>query len=133
MATKAKAAGEKINGTETIETAMKNGSEALKTGFEKAAKNYDHFLGYGRDTVEAYMKAANAAGKGAETLHNEVLLLLQAVGRRVDRGDQGGHGFEVDPRGFRAADRFREVGVRFLCRPDDQAQRDLAFGQQGHV
>jgi phasin family protein len=68
---KAKVAGEKIDGTETIETAMKNGSEALKTGFEKAAKNYDHFVSYGRETVEAYMKAANAAGKGVETLQTE--------------------------------------------------------------
>ena len=68
---RAKVAGEKIDGTETIETALKNGSEALKTGFEKAAKNYDQFLSYGRDTVEAYMKAANAAGKGVETLHTE--------------------------------------------------------------
>lgn len=68
---KAKAAGEKINGTETIEAALKNGSEAFKTGFEKVAKNYDHFLTYGRDTVEAYMKAANAAGKGVETLQSE--------------------------------------------------------------
>ena len=72
MATKAKAAGEKINGAEGIETTMKNGSEALKVGFEKAVKNYDHILGYGKETVEAYMKAANAAGKGAETLHNEI-------------------------------------------------------------
>jgi phasin family protein len=69
---KARVAGEKINGTETIETALNNGSEALKTGFEKAAKNYDHFLSYGRDTVEAYMKAANAAGKGVETLQTEL-------------------------------------------------------------
>ena len=72
MATKTKAAGEKINGTETIETAFKTGSEAFKTGFDKAVKNYDQFLGYGKDTVEAYMKAANAAGKGVETLHNEL-------------------------------------------------------------
>jgi len=72
MATKAKAAGEKINGAEGIETAMKNGSEALKAGFEKAVKNYDHLLGYSKGTVEAYMKSANAAGKGAETLHNEI-------------------------------------------------------------
>ena len=72
MATKAKAAGEKINGAEGIETAMKNGSETLKAGFEKAVKNYDHMLGYGKETVEAYMKSANAAGKGAETLHNEI-------------------------------------------------------------
>jgi len=72
MATKAKATGEKINGAEGIETVMKNGSEAFKANFEKAVKSYDHFLGYGKDTVEAYMKAANAAGKGAETLHNEI-------------------------------------------------------------
>jgi phasin family protein len=35
-------------------------------------KNYDQFLGYGKETVNAYVKAANAAGKGAETLHNEL-------------------------------------------------------------
>jgi phasin family protein len=72
MVNKTAKTGEKIDGTETIETAMKNGSEALKTGFEKITKNYDHFLGYGRDTVEAYVKSANAAGKGVETLQNEL-------------------------------------------------------------
>lgn len=72
MATKTKTAGDKINGTESIETAIKTGSEAFKTGFDKAVKNYDQFLGYGKETVEAYMKAANAAGKGVETLHNEL-------------------------------------------------------------
>ena len=72
MATKTKTAGEKINGTETIETAIKTGSEAFKTGFDKAVKNYDQFLGYGKETLEAYIKAANAAGKGVETLHNEL-------------------------------------------------------------
>jgi len=72
MATKAKATGEKINGAEGFENVMKNGSEAFKASFEKAVKSYDNFLGYGKDTVEAYMKAANAAGKGAETLHNEL-------------------------------------------------------------
>jgi phasin family protein len=72
MATKTKTAGEKVNGTETFETAIKTGSEAFKNGFDKAVKNYDQFLGYGKDTVEAYMKAANAAGKGVETLHNEL-------------------------------------------------------------
>ncbi len=72
MATKTKTAGEKINGAETIETAMKTSQEALKTGFDKAVKNYDQFLGYGKENVEAYMKAANATGKGVETLHNEL-------------------------------------------------------------
>lgn len=72
MATKAKAAGEKLGSSEHIETAMKTGAEALKTGFEKAAKGYDQFLAYGKETAEAYMKSANVAGKGAETLHNEI-------------------------------------------------------------
>jgi phasin family protein len=66
---KAKSA-EAIN--EGIETAFKTGTEALKASFEKAVKNYDQFLGYGKETVEAYAKSANAAGKGAETLHNEI-------------------------------------------------------------
>ena len=70
---KAKTAGEKINGaTETFEAAFKNGSETLKANFEKAVKTYDQFLGFQKDTVEAYVKAANVAGKGAETLHNEI-------------------------------------------------------------
>jgi phasin family protein len=70
---KAKTAGEKINGSaETIETAFKTGTEALKANFEKAKKGYDQFLGFQKDTVEAYVKAANVAGKGAETLHNEI-------------------------------------------------------------
>ena len=67
---KTKTAGEKINGT--AETTLKNGADALKTGFDKAVKNYDQFLGYGKETVEAYTKAANVAAKGAETLHNEI-------------------------------------------------------------
>ena len=64
-------AGERVETTETLETAMKNGSEAFRTGFEKAVKGYDEFWGYGRETVEAYVKAANVAGKGVETLQNE--------------------------------------------------------------
>lgn len=65
-------AGESERATETLDAAFKNGSEAFRTGFEKAAKGYDQFFGYGRETVEAYVKAANVAGKGAEVLHNEI-------------------------------------------------------------
>jgi len=72
MAKTSKTAGEKVNATaENIETAMKTGTEAVKAGFEKAVKNYDQVVGYGKDTVEAYVAAATVAGKGAETLHNE--------------------------------------------------------------
>ena len=70
MATKTKTAGEKVN--ETAETVIKNGAEAFKNGFEKAVKGYDHFLGFGKDTAEAYVRAATAAGKGVETLNNEL-------------------------------------------------------------
>jgi phasin family protein len=70
---KTKTAGEKLNGTaETIETAFKTGTETLKANFDKAVKGYDQLLGFSKDTVEAYVKAANVAGKGAETLHNEI-------------------------------------------------------------
>jgi phasin family protein len=67
-------AGEKINGTETEmgEWAIKSGPEAFKTGFEKMVKGYDRLFGYGRDTMDAYIKAANAAGKGVETIHGEI-------------------------------------------------------------
>ncbi|HUO87816.1 MAG TPA: phasin family protein [Rhizomicrobium sp.] len=76
---KAKTAGEKFNGTaETFETAFKNGTEALKANFEKAVKTYDDILGFQKDTVEAYVKAANVAGKGAETLHNEIYAFSKA-------------------------------------------------------
>jgi phasin family protein len=69
---KTKTAETGFEAAETMESALKNGADAFKTGFEKAVKNYDQFLGFGKDTIEAYMKAANAAGKGAETLHNEI-------------------------------------------------------------
>ncbi|HEX3667281.1 MAG TPA: phasin family protein [Rhizomicrobium sp.] len=64
--------GEKINGTEAVETAFKNGSEAFKTNFDKMTKGYDRVFGYGRETMEAYVKAANAAGKGVETINSEI-------------------------------------------------------------
>ena len=131
MATKAKAAGEKLAGTEAVETAMKTGSEALKNGFEKAAKGYDQFFSYSKETVEAYVKSANVAGKGVETLQNETLQLLQAGDRGPDGRHQGADGHQVGPRGVRAADRFRQVGVRHLCRRDDQAGRDLRLDDQG--
>jgi|HubBroStandDraft_2_1064218.scaffolds.fasta_scaffold06113_3 phasin family protein len=69
----AKVAGEKIDdAAESIETVVKTGAEAFKNGFEKAAKGYDQLLGYSKETVDAYVKSANAAGKGVESLHGEI-------------------------------------------------------------
>jgi len=73
MAKASKTTEDKVNvAAENIETAMKNGTEALKVGFEKAVKGYDQLVGYNKETIEACVKAANVAGKGAETLHNEI-------------------------------------------------------------
>lgn len=73
MAESARTAGETMNGAaEGIETAMKNGTEAFKVGFEKVLQGYDQLVGYSKDNIEAYTKAASVASKGAETLHNEL-------------------------------------------------------------
>ncbi len=68
--TKAKTAADKASAT--AEFAAANGAEALKAGFDKAIKNYDLILGYGKETAEAVMKSATVAGKGVESLSNEV-------------------------------------------------------------
>jgi len=57
---------------EKVTDAAEGMENTMKNGFEKAAMGYDQFLGYGKETVEAYTKAANVAAKGAETLHNEI-------------------------------------------------------------
>jgi len=62
----------KTSAAHGAEAAMNNGADAMKAGFEKAFRGYDNFLGYGQETFEAYVKAANAAGKGAESLQNEI-------------------------------------------------------------
>ncbi|HVV28219.1 MAG TPA: TIGR01841 family phasin [Rhizomicrobium sp.] len=67
---KAKTAGEKA--AATAESALENGAAALKTGLEKALKGYDAVLGYSKDTAEAYMKSATTAGKGIESINNEI-------------------------------------------------------------
>ena len=66
---KAKTAGDKA--AATAEATVAGGAEAIKAGFDKAIKNYDLVLGYGKDTAEAVMKSATVAGKGVETLTGE--------------------------------------------------------------
>jgi phasin family protein len=67
---KAKTAGEKVS--TAAESAMENGAAALKTGLEKALKGYDAFVGYGKDTADAYTKSATVAGKGIESINSEI-------------------------------------------------------------
>jgi phasin family protein len=68
--TKAKTAAEKEFATAEIN--FNAGADALKAGFDKVIAGYDSMVGYGKDTAEAMIKSATAAGKGAETLHNEI-------------------------------------------------------------
>ena len=55
------------------ESAVENGAEAVKDGFEKALKTYDQLITFSKDNAEALIKSANVAGKGFETIHSEVL------------------------------------------------------------
>ena len=68
--TKAKTAAEKEFATAEIN--FNAGADALKAGFDKVIAGYDNMVGYGKDTAEAMIKSATAAGKGAEILHNEI-------------------------------------------------------------
>ena len=67
----AKARTSSAEGAETIEAALGNGAEAMKNGFEKAAKGYEQLVTFGKDNAEAVLKSANAAGKGMETINSE--------------------------------------------------------------
>jgi len=58
--------------TATAETALENGTAALKTGLEKALKGYEAFVTYGKDNAEAVTKSATVTGKGIETINGEI-------------------------------------------------------------
>jgi phasin family protein len=60
-------------GDHPAESAVENGAEAVRDGFEKALAAYDQFVTFSKDNAEALLKSANAAGKGFENLHSEVL------------------------------------------------------------
>jgi len=68
--TKAQTAAE--NGFTTAEINFNTGADAIKAGFDKAIAGYDSVVGYSKDNAEALIKSATVAGKGAETLHNEI-------------------------------------------------------------
>ena len=60
------------NGADPIEAALENGTEAMKDGFEKAAKGYEQAFTFGKDNAEAVLKSATLAGKGVEAITGEV-------------------------------------------------------------
>jgi phasin family protein len=70
MTTKAQKAAS--DGANTIEDAVRTSTEAVKDGFDKAVKSYEHFVAFGKDTAEAVLKSANVTGKGIETINREI-------------------------------------------------------------
>lgn len=56
----------------TAETNFNAGADAIKAGFDKAVAGYDNVVSYNKDTAEALLKSATLAGKGAESLNNEI-------------------------------------------------------------
>jgi phasin family protein len=58
---------------ETMESAFNTGSETFKSGFDKAAQGYDRMVSLAKDNADAFIKSANVAGKGIETINAEVL------------------------------------------------------------
>ena len=84
-----------------------------------------------KSTVEAYMKSANAAGKGAETLHNEIYSFSKQsvedsiAAMKAVLGSKSAH--EV----FELQTDFAKSAFDAYVGQIDEAQRDLHFHQQG--
>jgi hypothetical protein len=58
---------------ESVETAMHNGAEAVKSTIENATKSYGRIVGFGKENVEAAMKAATTYTKAVEQMNTEAL------------------------------------------------------------
>jgi hypothetical protein len=58
---------------ETVENVMKSGNEAMKNGMETWTKAMERFSGFGKENVEAYMKATTAMTKAFERINGEVV------------------------------------------------------------
>jgi len=70
-------------GADAIEAALKNGTDAVKDGFDKAVKGYDQLMTFGKDNAEAFLKSATLAGKGLEAINTEVFHYSRS---RVEEG-----------------------------------------------
>lgn len=57
---------------ETVEQMTKNGTEAMKNGFENMTKAYERFSGFGKENAEAFMQSATAWTKAFERISGEV-------------------------------------------------------------
>ena len=69
MAAKTKSA----NGTQTVESVLNAGSDAMKQSFDRTLKGFDEMASFNKQTVDAMMQSANAASKSFESVSAELL------------------------------------------------------------
>jgi len=70
---------------EAMDNLMKSSSQTYEQGFanvkgriDEAVKRYDELTTFGKDNVEAFVAAGNAAAKGVESLTSELLTLSKS-------------------------------------------------------
>jgi phasin family protein len=74
MAGKAKTGTSRTNGSsETLESMVSAGSDAMKQSFDRAVEGYEQFAAFNKATVEALIQAANVTAKGFEAINSEAL------------------------------------------------------------
>ena len=117
---------------ETVENVMKNGNEAMKNGMETWTKAMERFSGFGKENVEACMKATTAMTKAFERINGEVVSFSKqqvedgvAAFKAVSSAKSVHEAWEVQTR-------LREVGAGCLYRAGDEDQRFVdGRGQAG--
>jgi phasin family protein len=57
--------------TDGAQPTLQSGTEALKDNLDKALKNYDQMVAFGKQGATALSQSAGATAKGAESLHDE--------------------------------------------------------------
>ena len=74
MAGKAKTGTGRTNGSsETLESMVNAGSDAMKQSFDRAVEGYDQLAAFNKATVEAFIQAANVTTKGFEAINSAAL------------------------------------------------------------
>jgi len=73
-----------INDTaETMDSAFRAGTDSMKDGVDKATEGFNKMVALTKDNTEAFIQSANVAGKGFETINNEVVAYSR---KRIEDG-----------------------------------------------
>ena len=117
---------------ETVENVMKSGNEAMKNGMETWTKAMERFSGFGKENVEAYMKATTAMTKAFERINGEVVSFSKQQVEDGVAAFKAVSSAKSAARSMGSSERLREVGVGRLHRAGDEDQRFVdGRGQAG--